>query len=153
MRERIPDRVRYARALRAAGSRGLHTSEIRSSRLSGNPSQRAADLEERGFRIRIRPEHLGGRNGARHTLIHDAGDAAAWLTESQLAAGGGADQSPASPRAASARAGRARRPTTASLSSPAAPPDLVWLRDWDGEWRELTEDEYRRSRQLEREAA
>jgi hypothetical protein len=125
VRERIPDRVRYARALRAAGTRGLHTHHIRMSGLSGNPAQRAADLEERGFRIRIRPEHLGGRNGARHTMIRDAGDAAAFLTESQLAAGGGIDNQTVPLRAAD-EVGPG--PVTGDIppeSGPAAPLTLV----------------------------
>jgi hypothetical protein len=60
-------------ALRARGPAGLHTHEIRKLGISGNPSQRAADLEERGYELRRKREHKGRRPGVRLFLVSEPG--------------------------------------------------------------------------------
>lgn len=69
------DTVAVYELLRERGSAGVHTSEIRRRGLSGNPSQRATEIEERfGVTIERRPERWTDpsgktRNGARFTLL------------------------------------------------------------------------------------
>ena len=81
--------------LRAAGSRGVHTFEMRRAFI-GNPSERIARLERRGYRIRVgdRERLNGSAVGVRYFLEFDA-DAAvlpAPLVAVPLSADGGACQ-------------------------------------------------------------
>jgi hypothetical protein len=90
-RERLPGRIRLARALRSAGPGGVHTLSIREELRIGNPSERVEDLRRRGFEITSTVETRHGCHGARYVMTVDAGDSAAWVTDSDLNAqvGGG----------------------------------------------------------------
>lgn len=58
--------------LRERGSRGLHTFELRAHYV-GNPSQRIAELEARGYTITRTREKLNGKaTGTRYVLTVDA---------------------------------------------------------------------------------
>lgn len=67
------DGERLLIALRARGATGIHSHEIRKLGISGNPSQRAAELEAAGYEIRHEREHKGRRPGVRYTLISEPG--------------------------------------------------------------------------------
>lgn len=57
------------RELRAAGPRGVHTFELRRMFI-GNPSQRIAELEVRGYRFTRTREKLNGKaTGTRYVLV------------------------------------------------------------------------------------
>lgn len=59
------------RELRAAGSRGVHTFELRRMYI-GNPSQRIAELEKRGYRFTRTREKLNGKaTGSRYVLVEE----------------------------------------------------------------------------------
>jgi hypothetical protein len=64
----VTDAQRMLVLLRRAGSLGLHTHDLRAAGVSGNPSQRAADLEAKGHRIRRVRENRGKRPGSRFFL-------------------------------------------------------------------------------------
>jgi hypothetical protein len=67
----VTDRDRLLALLRARGDRGVTTFEIRRRGISGNPSQRKADLEELGYLITVKPYSEGKRHGCRYTLVSD----------------------------------------------------------------------------------
>lgn len=62
------DTQRLLIALQARGPKGIYSHEIRKLGISGNPSQRVADLEALGYEIDHRREHKGRRPGVRYTL-------------------------------------------------------------------------------------
>lgn len=71
------DRERVLLALREAGPRGLHSTVMRRTGLTGNPSQRVAELREMGYRIEAKGQpwtDANGkqRNGALYTLTDPA---------------------------------------------------------------------------------
>jgi hypothetical protein len=66
------DAERLLLALRARGEVGIHSHEIRKLSISGNPSQRVADLEALGHRIEHTREFQGRRPGVRYTLVAEA---------------------------------------------------------------------------------
>lgn len=68
----MSDTDRLLDLLQAASDTGVHTSELRYHGVSGNPSQRRADLEERGYTISSTPEPYPSdprRCGARYRLV------------------------------------------------------------------------------------
>lgn len=65
----LTDCERLGLILRLRGKKGIHSHEIRKLAISGNPSQRIADLEEQGFEIEHRREHKGKRPGVRYVLV------------------------------------------------------------------------------------
>jgi hypothetical protein len=65
----VSDRDRLLELLRERGSLGITTFEIRRMGVSGNPSQRKAELEKRGFVIHTKPYKEGRRRGRRYILI------------------------------------------------------------------------------------
>lgn len=67
----LTDRDRVLAALRAAGPQGLHSHDVRRRGLSGHPSERAKELEERGYTIRREREYRDGRNGTRFYLLSE----------------------------------------------------------------------------------
>lgn len=71
--QRQPQWSRMLDWLRERGPRGVHTFELRAQGI-GNPSQRVAELEERGHVIDSVREEFGpnGSTGARYTLRVDA---------------------------------------------------------------------------------
>ena len=69
------DRDRILTALKARGSQGIHSHEIRKLGLSGHPSMRISELQERGYEIEHRREHKGRRPGVRYVLISSPGAA------------------------------------------------------------------------------
>lgn len=121
--ERVPGRVRLARALRAAGSGGVHTLTVREQLRCGNPSERVEDLRRRGFEITSTVETRHGCHGARYVMVRDVGDSKAWLTDSALDLGSDSGHRP-----------------------PGIPPagvasdveQMCWMRDYDtdpfGDW-------------------
>lgn len=63
-------------AARQRGAQGVHTFELRRAYI-GNPSQRIAELEQRGHRFTKTREKLNGEAvGTRYVLVHDAEAAA-----------------------------------------------------------------------------
>ena len=61
------------RELRSAGARGVHTFELRRMFI-GNPSQRIAELEARGYVVSRARERLNGDAiGCRYTLVSEPG--------------------------------------------------------------------------------
>lgn len=69
----MTDCERFLAALREAGPQGLHSHDARRQGLSGNPSQRAADLEAKGYAIRRQRENRGKRPGVRFFLVGSVG--------------------------------------------------------------------------------
>lgn len=74
----MSDRERVLIALREAGPAGLHSTVMRRTGLTGNPSQRIAELREMGYRIEAKgqPWKDGNgkqRHGALYTLTADLG--------------------------------------------------------------------------------
>ena len=72
----MTDRDRVLQALREAGSTGLHSTAMRRRGLTGNPSQRIAELRDRGYRIEAtsKPWKDGEgkrRPGTTYTLISE----------------------------------------------------------------------------------
>lgn len=68
-REEIPQRELVLQMLRDAGTRGVHTFEIRQAYIA-NPSQRIAELEAAGHRITHTRERLhGAATGTRYRLL------------------------------------------------------------------------------------
>lgn len=65
-----------ALALKVAGPNGLHSHTIRMRGLSGHPSMRISELEERGYEIEHTREFKGRRPGVRYTLISEPGQMA-----------------------------------------------------------------------------
>jgi len=65
------DRDRILTALKARGSQGIHSHEIRRLGLSGHPSMRISELEERGYSIEHHREHKGRRPGVRYVLVSE----------------------------------------------------------------------------------
>ena len=66
------DRQRMLELLREAGDRGVHTHDLRRLGVSGNPSQRATDLEQLdGCMIRRVRERRGRRPGSRFFLVSE----------------------------------------------------------------------------------
>lgn len=65
------DRDRILTALKARGSQGIHSHEIRRLGLSGHPSMRVSELEERGYEIEHHREHKGRRPGVRYVLVSE----------------------------------------------------------------------------------
>lgn len=63
------DCERLANFLRVRGPAGGHSHEIRRLAISGNPSQRVADLEAQGFVIEHQREFKGRRPGMRYVLV------------------------------------------------------------------------------------
>ena len=59
------------RELRNAGPRGVHTFELRRMFI-GNPSQRIAELEQKGYRITSTREKLHGRAVGSRYVLQDA---------------------------------------------------------------------------------
>ncbi len=72
----LTDCDRIAIALKARGSAGIHSHEIRKLGLSGHPSMRISELEERGYVIEHTREFKGRRPGVRYTLISEPGELA-----------------------------------------------------------------------------
>ena len=73
----MTDRDRVLQALREAGSTGLHSTAMRRQGLTGNPSQRIAELRDRGYRIEAtsKPWKDGEgkrRPGTTYTLISES---------------------------------------------------------------------------------
>lgn len=65
----MTDTDRMYEELVEAGPRGVHTLDLRRKGISGNPSQRATDIEAKyGVRIHRETERQGDRNGSRYTL-------------------------------------------------------------------------------------
>jgi hypothetical protein len=61
------------RELRASGSRGVHTFELRRMFI-GNPSQRIAELEGKGYVVTATRERLhGDAVGSRYVLVSEPG--------------------------------------------------------------------------------
>lgn len=58
-------------ALLEAHPRGVHSHELRRLGISGNPSQRAADLEAQGHEIERKREFRNGRNGTLYKLVRN----------------------------------------------------------------------------------
>lgn len=97
----MSQRDKVLELLRAAGSRGVHTFELRAEFI-GNPSQRIAELEALGHKITHTRERLrGSATGTRYRLLRDTG------VEGNQANGGGDS------------AGRAPRATTVQDTTPA----------------------------------
>lgn len=69
----VSDAERMLRLLRTAGSLGVHSHDLRRRGITGNPSQRAADLEAKGHSIERVRENRGRRPGTRYTLLVDVG--------------------------------------------------------------------------------
>lgn len=67
----MSDRDRLLELLRERGAAGVTTFEIRRSGVSGNPSQRKAELEELGYKIDAQPYAEGRRRGRRYVLISE----------------------------------------------------------------------------------
>lgn len=67
----MSDRDRMLALLKERGATGVTTFELRRSGVSGNPSQRKAELEERGHRIAVEPYTEGRRRGRRYILISE----------------------------------------------------------------------------------
>jgi len=65
------DRDRILIALKARGSQGVHSHEIRRLGLSGHPSMRISELEDRGYEIEHTREHKGRRPGVRYMLVSE----------------------------------------------------------------------------------
>lgn len=57
--------------LAKAGPAGVHSHDLRRMGISGNPSQRAADLEAKGHKLRRVRENRGKRPGVRYFLVSD----------------------------------------------------------------------------------
>jgi hypothetical protein len=68
----VSDTDRTLEALRRAGPAGVTTLELRRAGISGNPSQRRAELEERGHVIDSEEERNGRRRWSRYVLTYDA---------------------------------------------------------------------------------
>lgn len=65
----MSDTDRMYRLLRERGARGVHTHELRTMGYSGNPSQRAADIEAKyGVTVERERERRNDRNGSRYRL-------------------------------------------------------------------------------------
>lgn len=87
----MTQRQRVLEALIAAGSRGVHTFELRQAFI-GNPSQRIADLEAEGYVITHTRERLHGTAiGTRYRLVAGA------RTASGAGSVGGPEQGEANP--------------------------------------------------------
>lgn len=71
------DAERMLIALRARGNTGLHSHEVRKLGISAHPSQRAAELEAKGYEIKRTKEFKGRRPGVRFTLIAEPGSTVA----------------------------------------------------------------------------
>lgn len=56
-------------ALLEAHPAGVHSHDLRSKGISGNPSQRAADLEAKGHKLERVRENRGKRPGTRYKLV------------------------------------------------------------------------------------
>ena len=67
----MSDRQKFLAALRLAGSRGLHSHEVRRQGLSGHPSERARELEHQDYEIHRETEYINGRNGVRFYLLSE----------------------------------------------------------------------------------
>jgi hypothetical protein len=65
-----------ALALTVAGPNGLHSHTIRKRGLSGHPSMRISELEERGYVIEHVREFKGHRPGVRYVLVSEPGTTA-----------------------------------------------------------------------------
>jgi hypothetical protein len=65
------DCQRIALALKVAGPNGLHSHTIRKRGLSGHPSMRISELEERGYEIEHTREFKGRRPGVRYVLVSE----------------------------------------------------------------------------------
>lgn len=66
----MSDTDRLYRLLKREGSRGVHTHDLRREGISGNPSQRATDVEQKyGVKVARPREFRGGRNGSRFKLV------------------------------------------------------------------------------------
>jgi hypothetical protein len=58
------------RLLQREGSRGVHTLDLRREGFSGNPSQRATDIEKKyGVRVDRQIEYRGKKRGSRFRLV------------------------------------------------------------------------------------
>jgi hypothetical protein len=96
----MSDTDRLYRLLKREGSRGVHTLDLRREQISGNPSQRATDIEKKyGVQIERERERRGDRNGSRYKLI-----------------GLGAGTSQGAP--SSAQSGQSSRPSSESEPQP-----------------------------------
>lgn len=73
----MSDRQRMLDLLRERGFCGVTTFELRRMGISGNPSQRRAELEELGYRIDVKPHREGRRNGRLYVLRREPVEVAA----------------------------------------------------------------------------
>lgn len=64
----MSDKLRMLALLEEAGSRGIHTHDVRKLGVSGNPSERRRELLEDGYGIKVVRENRGKRPGARYIL-------------------------------------------------------------------------------------
>lgn len=70
----MSDTDTFLTLLRRSGPHGVHSHYARKAGISGNPSQRAKDLADRGLAVATKREHLNGRNGSRYWLAEHAPD-------------------------------------------------------------------------------
>lgn len=83
--------------LQARGQQGIHTFELRGEHYIGNPSQRIAELERRGYVVSSVRERLNGRAiGARYRLVSSPSGALEEVQDRPASSDGGI---PAPPRA------------------------------------------------------
>jgi hypothetical protein len=64
----MSDTMRMLSLLRDYREAGVHSLDVRGYGVSGNPSQRAKDLVDRGYSIVTKRERRGKRNGSRYWL-------------------------------------------------------------------------------------
>lgn len=69
----MSDCERLLALLEERAERGVHSHEIRRMAISGHPSQRAKELEAKGYPIRREREFVGNRPGVRFYLEESAG--------------------------------------------------------------------------------
>lgn len=81
------DCERVLLALRAMGPKGIHSRELRTRHITGNPSQRIADLEAKGYVINHEREHIGKRPGTRYRLVSEPETAGLSVTNEEGNAG------------------------------------------------------------------
>lgn len=84
----MSDTDRVYRLLRERGARGVHTHELRTMGYSGNPSQRAADIEAKyGVEVQRERKSRNGRPGSVYRIVGSSADPA--RRSSQEARGAG----------------------------------------------------------------
>lgn len=100
----LTDARRMWVAMRDAGHAGLHSHDVRSLGISGNPSSRAKDIVSKGVAVYTARENRGRRPGSRYWIDPYAPDYAVPVRPNHDVEGDGAHPSPVASGAADGQA-------------------------------------------------